>query len=89
MNRNRPVINVGSAKKPTYLGIEVCEVMHGQIYKKKLDRDQTTKMTEGAVRPNSGTKNLIITQGLQNVGLSSSNRQLVWLTSLPVDSMHS
>ena len=87
MNRDRPVINVGSAKKPVYVGMEVCEVIYGQIYKRKLDGNQTTAMTEEAVATNLQTKHLIMHHGFENVGLSNSNQRLVMMALLSINDM--
>ena len=59
------------------MGVEVCEVLHRQLYKRKLDGIQTFKMTTQAATKNLDTRNFIVEEGLQNVGLSSSNEQLV------------
>lgn len=80
---------MGSAKKPVYVAAEVCEVIFGQLYQKKLDGIQTKAMTDGAANPNSATRKFIIDEGFKNVGLSDSNKQMVWFTSLSVDHIQS
>ncbi|KAL8788284.1 MAG: hypothetical protein Q9195_007381 [Heterodermia aff. obscurata] len=76
LNPGYPVLNVGSPKRPVYVGAEVCEVIYGQLYKRKLDAMQTRQMTEGAVRENYETKQFIHNIAFESVGLSESNQQL-------------
>ena len=45
-----PVVNVGSMSKPSYLPVEVCDIVPGQFSQAKLDLNQTTAMINFAVR---------------------------------------
>ncbi|KAJ8611897.1 hypothetical protein MRB53_037693 [Persea americana] len=44
ITNNYPVVNVGSAKEPSYLPMEVCTVRAGSVAKNKLTPDQTRAM---------------------------------------------
>ena len=72
------MVNVGSVKQPTYLPVEVCEVMFGQPYKKRLNANQTSLMIKFAVRASHETYNSIKTEGFKAVGLvAEENPQMV------------
>ncbi|KAL8778937.1 MAG: hypothetical protein Q9213_007172 [Squamulea squamosa] len=75
---NWSVVNVGSHDHPVYLPAEACEVLPGQLYKKKLSPEQTNSMIGVAVTPSQKNKQLIEQGGLQSVGLrASSNSKMV------------
>jgi len=77
---NLPVVNVGTLENPTYLPPEVCVVMPGQSANSKLDPDQTKEMIRFAVRTPADNANSIVNQGLNIIGLSSTNVLLVTIS---------
>ena len=66
-----PVVNVGNKEFPSYLPVEVCEVMRGQAYNKKLSPNQTKKMINFAVRDAERNAKSITDMGPQVVGWHS------------------
>ena len=72
------MVNVGSVQQPTYLPVEVCHVMFGQPYRKKLTANQTDQMIKFAVRDSHVTHKDIIENGFTAVGLvTKDNPQMV------------
>ena len=74
-----PVVNVGSNKRPTYLPSHLCMVMEGQISNLKLDKAQTQKMINFAVRDPNLNANSITTKGFTTLGFENNDR----LVALP------
>ncbi|KAL5044938.1 hypothetical protein BDW71DRAFT_198603 [Aspergillus fruticulosus] len=64
-----PVVNVGSIAKPSYLPVEVCEVVSGQSAKTKLSSNQTRQMLNFAVRSPAQNAQSIVTKGMETLGL--------------------
>ncbi|CBF85033.1 hypothetical protein AN1519.2 [Aspergillus nidulans FGSC A4] len=64
-----PVVNVGSIAKPSYLPVEVCDVLSGQPAKTKLSSNQTRQMLNFAVRSPAQNAHSIVTKGTQILGL--------------------
>ncbi|KAL4977719.1 ribonuclease H-like domain-containing protein [Aspergillus desertorum] len=64
-----PVVNVGSIAKPSYLPVEVCEVVSGQPAKTKLSSNQTRQMLNFAVRSPAQNAQSIVTKGTETLGL--------------------
>lgn len=69
VDKNMPVVNVGSIAKPLYLPVEVCEVEAGQPAKAKLSPNQTREMLKFAVRSPAQNASSIVTKGLGTLGL--------------------
>ncbi|RDW81679.1 putative RNA interference and gene silencing protein (Qde2) [Aspergillus mulundensis] len=66
---NMPVVNVGSIAKPSYLPVEVCQVVSGQPAKTKLSSKQTRQMLNFAVRSPAQNARSIVTNGTKTLGL--------------------
>ncbi|KAL6230415.1 hypothetical protein BDW75DRAFT_73543 [Aspergillus navahoensis] len=66
---SKPVVNVESIAKPSYLPVEVCEVMSGQPAKTKLSPIQTRQMLNFAVRSPAQNAQSIVTKGTEILGL--------------------
>ncbi|KAL5001644.1 ribonuclease H-like domain-containing protein [Aspergillus recurvatus] len=64
-----PVVNVGSMTKPSYLPVEVCEVVSGQPAKARLSSNQTRQMLNFAVRSPVQNAQSIVTKGKETLGL--------------------
>ncbi|EJF62043.1 Piwi-domain-containing protein [Dichomitus squalens LYAD-421 SS1] len=65
-----PLINVSTnRKKPIYLPAELCDIVPGQAYRGKLDRDQTAAMIKVACNPPAFNGNTIVDQGFADLGL--------------------
>ncbi|OOO13115.1 stem cell self-renewal protein Piwi [Aspergillus oryzae] len=73
---NMPVINVGTTENPSYLPVEVCEVVPGQPAKAKLSPNQTRNMLNFAVRAPPQNAASIVTTGTQLLGLSPQSPTL-------------
>ncbi|KAH9603060.1 hypothetical protein KSS87_014862, partial [Heliosperma pusillum] len=55
-----PCIQVGSSKKPTYIPMELCGIVKGQKYPKKLNTDQVTALLKATCqRPAERERNII------------------------------
>ena len=53
------VVNLGSVEKPSYFPADVCVVLPGQPYRRKLDEVQMKQMGQFAVRePNENAKSI-------------------------------
>ena len=74
---NMPVVNVGTAGYPSYLPVEVCEVVPGQSFKSKLSSIQTQKMIKFAARKPWENLQFISGEGRQTIGFTSKNETLV------------
>ncbi|KAL8794371.1 MAG: hypothetical protein Q9195_003069 [Heterodermia aff. obscurata] len=70
MNEKFPVLNVGTKEKPSYLPVEVCEIMPAQSSQAKLDPEQTAAMISVAVRPPHLNAKSIAEDSSGTVGLS-------------------
>lgn len=79
LNKDMPVINVGSKTDPNYLPVEACDVPVGQPVASKLSPDQTSNMLAFAVRYRSPAQNAeaIATNGVPMLGLQPPNDTLV------------
>ncbi|KNA05809.1 hypothetical protein SOVF_186940 [Spinacia oleracea] len=54
-----PCIQIGQPKKPTYLPMEVCQIVHGQKYPKKLNEKQVTALLKATCqRPHERENNI-------------------------------
>ncbi|KAL5732173.1 argonaute 1B [Ranunculus cassubicifolius] len=57
-----PCLQVGSPQRPNYLPMEVCKIVGGQRYSKKLNEKQITALLKGACqRPNIREKDILQT----------------------------
>ncbi|KAL7791377.1 Piwi domain-containing protein [Trichoderma ceciliae] len=72
-----PVVNVGNGGNPTYLPLQVCHVLPGQLSNSKLDPAQTQQMIRFAVRRPVENATSIVTKGLQTTGLSPETNPLL------------
>ncbi|KAJ5085318.1 hypothetical protein N7532_010089 [Penicillium argentinense] len=74
LDPNWPVINVGSKVNPTYVPVEVCQVLAGQPVTSKLSPGQTSQMLSFAVKGRSPAQNAesIATNGVDMLGLGNS-----------------
>ena len=61
----------------TYLPVELCHVMPGQLYKKKLNEEQTAQMIGHAAKPPKENAVQIMEKGLDVVGISGNRRNHV------------
>jgi hypothetical protein len=78
LNENNPVLNVGTADRPSYLPAEVCVVLEGQVIKRRLSPTQTQVMIQFACRKPWENGNSIVSDGKETLGLNpSSNPFLV------------
>lgn len=73
-NPNYPVVNVGSRENPSYLPPEVCHVLDGSPFTKKLSPLQTANMIRFAVRPPNENAISITTAGATLIGASDGNQ---------------
>ena len=64
-----PVINVGDRQNPSYLPVDVCNVMRGQASNAKLNPAQTQQMISFAVRKPVMNATSITTNGVQVLGI--------------------
>ncbi|TBU37767.1 Piwi-domain-containing protein [Dichomitus squalens] len=66
-----PVIDVSNPRsdKPTYLPVEICEIIPGQAYHGKLDPKQTAAMIKVACNPPAFNGDVIVNQGFTDLGL--------------------
>lgn len=71
MDPNRPVVNVGSRQNPSYLPMEVCEVIPGQQVKKKLTPSEVQKMVDFACRRPKLNADSIANDGKAILGLNT------------------
>jgi len=83
LDPRKPVVNVGTKDKPTYLPAEVCIVQPGQPAGSLLSPQQTQQMIKLAVRKPGANASDIATLGMEIVGLTDNNTFLV--PSYPVD----
>ncbi|KAF2089309.1 Piwi-domain-containing protein [Saccharata proteae CBS 121410] len=60
-----PVINVGNREKPTYIPMELCTVLPGQVARRMLGSDQTRAMIEFAARSPDKNATSITQNGLR------------------------
>ncbi|GKZ75450.1 hypothetical protein AnigIFM56816_000103 [Aspergillus niger] len=67
-----PVVNVGTRENPSYLPVEVCEVVPGQQANTKLTPNQTRNMLNFAVRSPPHNAQSIAAQGTDVLGLGAS-----------------
>ncbi|KAI5286860.1 hypothetical protein KEM54_006447, partial [Ascosphaera aggregata] len=70
LNKDYPVLNVGTREKPNYLPAEACSVAKGQPWKKTLNGFQTDGMLKFAGRPPFENARAIASEGFQTVGLT-------------------
>lgn len=76
-----PVVNVGTLDRPSYLPAEVCEVLPGQVIKRRLSPAQTQEMITFACRKPWQNGESTIGDGKATLGLNpSSNPFLVSLS---------
>ncbi|KAI4272374.1 MAG: hypothetical protein LQ337_005346 [Flavoplaca oasis] len=67
---NMPVVNVGTRTKPSYLPVEVCSIVPGQMSQARLNPAQADKMIKFAVRRPFINAQFIDQRGPDAVGLS-------------------
>lgn len=72
-----PCVNLGTKEKPVFVPPELCEVVPGQQYNKKLDGNQTSRMLQFAVRKPAENARRIVDQGAKMMGLSLTNPNLL------------
>lgn len=77
-----PVINVGTIAQPSYLPVDVCEVMSGQPAKSKLSPNQTRQMLNFAVRSPAKNARSIVTKGTETLGIGDPANPTLVLTPL-------
>ncbi|RDL30140.1 uncharacterized protein BP5553_10418 [Venustampulla echinocandica] len=65
-----PVLNVGSPDRPSYLATEVCEVLLGQVIKRRLSPDQILEMIKFACRKTWENCDSIVGDGKATLGLN-------------------
>lgn len=69
---NAPVVNVGTRENPSYLPVDVCEVVLGQPAGSKLTPNQTRNMLSFAVRGPAQNAMSIVNKGTNMLGFNSS-----------------
>ena len=72
-----PVVNVGSSNNPSYLPMQVCQVVLGQPAGTLLSPTQTQQMIRFAVRKPHENARHITNTGVQQIGLSPSSIYMV------------
>ncbi|KAH8715284.1 Protein argonaute 5 [Beauveria bassiana] len=72
-----PLVNCGNRAHPMYLPAEVCEVIHGQPSRSKLDSSQTQQMIRHAVRKPWINAASIAAEGISTVGLDGNSNVLL------------
>ncbi|KAK7032399.1 hypothetical protein VNI00_013147 [Paramarasmius palmivorus] len=65
-----PVINTGSAKKPTYIPAELCDIEPGQLYGGKLSGKETAQMIKVACNPPNVNAEAIVGEGFTKLGIT-------------------
>ncbi|KAL8782395.1 MAG: hypothetical protein Q9213_005398 [Squamulea squamosa] len=65
-----PVVNVGTASRPSYLPAEACEILSGQSSQAKLDAMRTAKMIRFAVRNPQANESSIAQDSPNVLGLT-------------------
>jgi hypothetical protein len=78
-----PVVNVGTLDRPSYLPAEVCEVLPGQVIKRRLSPSQTQEMITFACRKPWQNAESIVGDGKMTLGLNPSTNP--FLVSLALD----
>jgi hypothetical protein len=78
-----PVVNVGTLDRPSYLPAEVCEVLPGQVVKRRLSPSQTQEMITFACRKPWQNAESIVGDGKMTLGLNPSSNP--FLVSLALD----
>ncbi|KAL7933965.1 Piwi domain-containing protein [Trichoderma chlorosporum] len=68
-----PVVNVGNRENPSYLPLQVCYVLPGQLCNNQLSSAQTQQMIRFAVRRPFENATSIASKGLKVAGLSDAN----------------
>src|SRR4051812_35426868 len=74
---NYPVVNVGNSENPSYLPAEACELLPGQVVKRRLDGNQTKEMLDFACRRPWLNGDSIVGDGKAVLGLNAQNDVLV------------
>jgi eukaryotic translation initiation factor 2C len=75
-------MNVGSRDMPSYVPVDVCEVIAGQPAKMKLSANQTAQMIRFAVRSPGENADSIVQQGAPLLGFSPTTNNV--LVSRPI-----
>ena len=71
-----PVVNVGTLQDPVWIPPELCTVMPGQMFRRRLDEHQTSEMINYAARqPTENAKS--IEEGLGLMGIWKPNDAIV------------
>lgn len=73
LEKDLPVVNLGSGREPVYFPADVCLVLPGQNYRSALDPRQMQQMMNFAVRKPGPNARSIVEQGLPTVGLRPAN----------------
>ena len=66
----KPVLNCGTREKPVWIPSELCTIMPGQPYRRKLSDLQTTAMLNIAAKPPGESARRIVEDGLRVLGVS-------------------
>ena len=73
---NMPVVNVGTKAKPSYLPVNVCEVIRGQPARAKLSGPQTSNMIQFAVRKPFENATSVVSEAPVFLGLNPTCKTL-------------
>ncbi|KAK8432632.1 hypothetical protein IWX49DRAFT_114501 [Phyllosticta citricarpa] len=71
-----PVVNVGTRDNPTWIPVELCSVLPGQVAGRMLTSNQTRLMIEFAARPPNANANSITQSGLDVMQVRGNNPTL-------------
>ncbi|KAI9795475.1 MAG: hypothetical protein M1833_007005 [Piccolia ochrophora] len=73
-NPEAPIVNVGNAEHPCWMPAELCNVIPGQVARKKLSPEQTQEMIKVACRKPAANARLITGEGAHVLGLGSDHQ---------------
>ncbi|KAI9845325.1 MAG: hypothetical protein M1837_004947 [Sclerophora amabilis] len=71
-NPNVPVVNIGNEQHPSWIPAQLCNVLPGQVARKKLSPDQTQEMIKVACRKPAENASLIVGEGARVMGIGSN-----------------
>ncbi|KAI9684608.1 MAG: hypothetical protein M1822_005696 [Bathelium mastoideum] len=72
----RPILNVGTRERPSYVPAELCRIVAGQPAGVKLSPGQTNWMTKFSIRPPASNANTIVKNGPKLLGTVPLNDTL-------------
>lgn len=65
-----PVVNIGNRDKPNWMPAELCDIENGNVYRDKLNANETAEMIRYACSPPRINAEKIVDQGFPSTGLN-------------------